>query len=134
MNKVKSYKQKLVTWLAVGGLICALYVILGAFGAHGLEDKLTAKDLDTYHTGLRYMIIHGLGLILVNLVFYSLHKYNKWVNWLMVTGLVLFSLSLLIHSTQSLYSLDVNVFAMLAPIGGLSFVFSWILFTRTLTK
>ncbi len=134
MNKGTSYKQKLITWIGLGGLICALYVILGAFGAHGLESKLDAKNMETYQTAVRYMIIHGLGMIVINLAFFSLHKFNKWVNWLMVSGLLLFSGSLLVHATRELLGLNIDVFAMLAPIGGLCFVFSWLVFVRTITK
>lgn len=134
MNKVTFSNQKAIHWIAIGGLICGLYVILGAFGAHGLEPHLTSKDLNTYQTGLRYMIIHGLGLILINLAFAQFSKYNKWVNWLLVVGFTLFSVSLVIHGTRNLLGLNIDVFAAFAPIGGLSFIAAWVLFAYTIFK
>ncbi len=134
MNKVKSSTEKQERWIAFGAIICGLYVILGAFGAHGLENKLNADQLQTYHTGLRYMIIHGLAMILINLSNYKLQKNNSAVNYLLVAGLVLFSLSLVIHACKSLLGIEINMFALFAPIGGLSFVAAWFLYAYTVLK
>jgi uncharacterized membrane protein YgdD (TMEM256/DUF423 family) len=112
----------------IGALICCLYVTLGAFGAHGLKSSLSDLQLDIYGTGLRYMIIHGLALILINLVYIVLNKYSKWSNYLIYAGLVFFSVSLIIHATKDLIGIDTMVFAKFAPIGGLCFVASWIIF------
>ena len=124
MNNEKPTKH---IW--IGALVCCLYVILGAFGAHGLKASLSDLQLNTYETGLRYMIIHGLGLILTNLVYIVLNKYSKWTNYLIYAGLLLFSVSLLVHATKDLIGLDIDVFALFAPFGGLCFVASWLIFT-----
>lgn len=134
MNKGKPIAQKALQWIVIGGLFCGLYVILGAFGAHGLESHLSPKDQQTYHTGLRYMVIHGIGLMLINLIYLHLERFNCWVNWLMLSGIVLFSISLLIYATRTLTGLDLNVFARVAPVGGLSFVAGWFLFSLGLLK
>jgi uncharacterized membrane protein YgdD (TMEM256/DUF423 family) len=134
MNKVTFSKDITIKWMVFGAIICALYVALGAFGSHGLEGKLTAKQLTTYNTGLRYMIIHGLALILTNLSYIILEKYNAWTNRFAAAGLLLFSVSLLIHATKDLLGIDVNVFALLAPIGGFSYIIFWILYALTLSK
>ncbi|MDA8886702.1 DUF423 domain-containing protein [Bacteroidia bacterium] len=124
MNKDKPTKH---IW--VGAIICALYVALGAFGAHGLKDALDSSQIATYETGLRYMIIHGLGLILISSVYILLQKYNIWPAILFYIGLVLFSLSLIVHATKDLLGISIDVFALFAPFGGLSFIAGWILFT-----
>ena len=129
-----SNNDKAIRWIAFGAVICSLYVLLGAFGAHGLEGKLSDSQLSTYNTALRYLVIHGLGLIIVNLSYVVLHKSNKWVNWLFTIGLVLFSLSLLIHSTKHLLGIEINLFALVAPLGGLSFVAGWILYALVILR
>ncbi|MEY2924359.1 MAG: hypothetical protein RLZZ337_907 [Bacteroidota bacterium] len=134
MNKVTFSIEIARNWIVIGSIICALYVALGAFGSHGLEGRLTDKQLGTYNTGLRYMIIHGMALIVINLTFIVLKQYNPWVNGFVVAGLLLFSLSLLIHATKGLLGIQVNVFALLAPIGGLSYIVSWILFGITIFR
>ena len=134
MNKVNVVDQKIVIWMAFAGIIFALYVALGAFGAHGLENKLTTAQSNTYQTALRYLVLHAIGLLLVNISFGMLNKSNDWVNWLFVGGMVLFSLSLLIHACKDLLGVSVNVFALIAPLGGLSYIAGWIIYAITLLK
>lgn len=55
------------TWLAVGAFLCALAVIAGAFGAHGLEARLDARHLALWETAARYAIYGGFGLIAIGL-------------------------------------------------------------------
>lgn len=127
-------KHKSTTHIWVASIICSLYVALGAFGAHGLEHKLSLSQLGTYNTGLRYLIIHALGLILMNLTFIVKGKFNIGVPIGTYLGMILFSLSLVIHATKDLLGIEVDVFAMLAPIGGLCYIFAWLLFAYTLKK
>lgn len=121
-------------WMATGGILCALYVTLGAFGAHGLEDSLDANSMQTYQTGLRYWIIHSLALILVNYIGSQLKTSFTWSNYLFSAGIILFSFGLMIHAIKDLIGFDLNVFAMMAPIGGFSFVIAWILFSVKLLR
>ena len=52
-------------WFAPGSILCGLGVILGAFGAHGLRERLTPEMLVVFETGVRYHLIHGLGLLAI---------------------------------------------------------------------
>ena len=126
--------KKYRIWMALGALFCGIYVVLGAFGAHGLQDKLDVESLTTYKTGLRYLMMHGIGLILVNFLAESLKIEVKWVNIFFCVGIALFSFSLIIHACRSLFGIDVNAFALVAPIGGLAYVAGWILFSFKLLK
>lgn len=125
---------KVVRHIKVGAVICSLYILLSAFGAHGLEGKITPNQLATFNTGLRYMIIHGLGIILISLVYLTLNKYNKWVYNLIYLGILFFSSSLIIHALKDILIINVNLFALIAPIGGLCYAFSWILLVLALRK
>lgn len=127
-------KIKVVRHMIVGALICSLYILLGAFGAHGLEGKITTNQLNTFNTGLRYMIIHGIGIILISLVYITLNKYNKWVYFLIYGGIFFFSSSLIIHALKDILYINVNLFAIIAPIGGLCYAFSWVLFALEIKK
>ncbi|MBR9860886.1 DUF423 domain-containing protein [bacterium] len=121
--------KKFRIWIGIGAILCAIYVALGAFGAHALANKLTDSQLGTYNTGLRYLIIHALGLILVNFIAQQMGKNCVYVNLFFSLGILLFSFSLIIHALKDLIGLDINVFAMMAPIGGLSFILGWVLFS-----
>jgi uncharacterized membrane protein YgdD (TMEM256/DUF423 family) len=125
---------KVVRHIKVGAVICSLYILLSAFGAHGLEGKITPNQLATFNTGLRYMIIHGLGIILISIVYLTLNKYNKWVYNLIYLGILFFSSSLIIHALKDILNINVNLFALIAPIGGLCYAFSWILLVLALRK
>lgn len=46
-----------------GAILGFLAVALGAFGAHGLEGRLTADHMATYNTAAHYHLIHALAMI-----------------------------------------------------------------------
>ena len=48
--------------MRLGALAMAFGVALGAFGAHGLRGRLTTDLLAIYETGVRYHLVHALGL------------------------------------------------------------------------
>ncbi|HAY77605.1 MAG TPA: DUF423 domain-containing protein, partial [Gemmatimonadetes bacterium] len=43
-------------FVLLGALFGGLGVCLGAFGAHALRDSLSANDLITFETGVRYQM------------------------------------------------------------------------------
>ena len=45
-----------------------LAVALGAFGAHGLEGKLTEKQLDTWGKAVDYQMFHTAAILAVGLL------------------------------------------------------------------
>ena len=60
-------------WIAVGAILGALGVALGAYGAHGLEKQLAAwgytgddlaKRLANHETAVRYQMWHALAIVL----------------------------------------------------------------------
>ena len=61
--------------IALGALICALAVVAGAFGAHGLKSRLDADALALWETAARYFMYAGLGLVLVGLA--ALHEAKR---------------------------------------------------------
>ena len=52
-------------WTRIGALSAALAVAAGAFGAHGLADRLGEKALNTFETAARYQMYHALALVAV---------------------------------------------------------------------
>ncbi|MEE2776944.1 MAG: DUF423 domain-containing protein, partial [Acidobacteriota bacterium] len=55
-------------WIAAGAFVCALSIVAGAFGAHGLEARLDERGLALWETSARYLMYSGLGLILLGVV------------------------------------------------------------------
>src|SRR5882757_1268410 len=109
-----------MTWGSTGALLLALAVILGAFGAHGLRDRLDAYSMGVYEKAVFYHFIHALGLLTVSFLSktgtFSEFATN-WVCGLLLAGIVIFS--------GSLYLLAVTGNRMLGaitPIGGVAFI------------
>ncbi|MGY8916096.1 MAG: DUF423 domain-containing protein, partial [Flavobacteriales bacterium] len=42
------------TLLITGSILGLTAVILGAFGAHGLKESLSAESINSFETGVRY--------------------------------------------------------------------------------
>jgi uncharacterized membrane protein YgdD (TMEM256/DUF423 family) len=111
-------------FLALGSVNAFLAIALGAFGAHGLKNKLTADMLAVYQTGVQYHMYHALALILIALVSDKVGtaSYVQWSGWLMIIGIVLFS--------GALYTLSISgvkTLGAVAPLGGLAFLAGWLL-------
>jgi uncharacterized membrane protein YgdD (TMEM256/DUF423 family) len=113
-----------MTWSSTASIVMALAVILGAFGAHGLRDRLDAYSMSVYEKAVFYHMIHGLGLLMVSFLpktgTFSEFATN-WVCGLLLAGIVIFS--------GSLYLLAVTGNRMLGaitPIGGVSFIAGWL--------
>lgn len=113
-------------FVILGALNAFVSIALGAFGAHGLKDKLSAHYMDIYHTGVQYHMMHAIGLILVGILSEKLAQTQSglmgWAGWLMFAGIIFFSGSLYILSITK-----VNVLGAITPIGGVLFLISWIL-------
>lgn len=111
-------------FLLLGSILMALAVVIGAFGAHGLEGRLSERMMKNYQTGVQYHMIHGIGLLLVGLVAIKLASSSllTGAGWSFVIGIVLFS--------GSLYAMaltGVTKLGAITPIGGVAFIIGWIL-------
>ncbi len=114
-----------MNWTAIGSLLMGLAVGLGAFGAHGLRNRLDAYSLSVYEKAVFYHFVHAIGILIVALLartsLISPDGQSR-VGWLLLIGIVLFS--------GSLYALaisGVRVLGAITPLGGLAFVLGWLL-------
>ncbi|MEM8947559.1 MAG: DUF423 domain-containing protein [Planctomycetota bacterium] len=112
--------------LSVGALLAAAGVALGAFGAHGLEDRLLQlgyeaelqQRLDWFETGVKYHLFHALSLVVVT----RLGK-SRVPGFAFLLGILLFSGSLY---AMTFLSADWKKLGAIVPLGGLSFIVGWI--------
>ena len=111
-----------------------LSVILGAFGAHGLEDKLTPDDIRTFETGVRYQMYHALFLLVLGSLKQLPAERKKWIYYLAVCGIVFFSFSIYFLATNTLTSFDFKVIGFVTPVGGLLLIAAWGLLGFECTK
>jgi uncharacterized membrane protein YgdD (TMEM256/DUF423 family) len=96
-------------------------VALGAFGAHGLSDRVSPAMLEVYRTGVLYHLIHAVVLLAVALAAGKLRR-PRLIAGFFVAGIAVFS--------GSLYALalsEVRVLGAITPFGGAAFLTGWAL-------
>ena len=116
------------TILAIGCALAGLAVLAGAFGAHGLNEKLSEKYMAVYKTAVEYHIYHALAIVLFAIVLMLKPEINKSPAYLFISGIILFSGSLYALSISSLGSSTITKLGMITPFGGLAFVAGWFAF------
>ena len=108
-------KKKWVIISAVSGFIA---VAIGAFGAHGLKNKISLEMMEVYKTGVLYQFIHTIILMILSLTDFIKSSY---ASIFFLTGIILFSFSLYIYSISGII-----LFAMITPVGGVCFLVGWL--------
>jgi uncharacterized membrane protein YgdD (TMEM256/DUF423 family) len=104
-------------WIIISAVSGFTAVAIGAFGAHGLREKLSAEMLEVYKTGVLYQFIHTIVLLILSLTDFIRTKISSIF---FLLGIILFSFSLYIYSTSG-----IQFFAMITPVGGVCFLIGW---------
>ena len=110
--------------ILAGAVLMFLAILLGAFGAHLLQDRLEPVRLASFRTGVLYQQIHALALVVLGLVA-ALGPPSRLLSWsarLMLLGTLLFS--------GSIYLMTAGLprwLGAVTPLGGLSFMAAWLL-------
>jgi uncharacterized membrane protein YgdD (TMEM256/DUF423 family) len=120
-------------FLVVGALSACLAVGAGAFGAHGLRERLSTDMLGTFQTAATYQMYHALALLAVGILLSRFAQDSStWLTaagWLFVAGSVLFS--------GSLYALaltDIRWLGAITPLGGVAFLLGWLALAVGVTR
>ncbi|MGH7835676.1 MAG: DUF423 domain-containing protein [Candidatus Binatia bacterium] len=105
-----------------GSLSAFLAVALGAFGAHGLKERVSPEMLAIFEVGVRYHMYHALALLGVA------WAATRWpggsinaAGWLFLFGMLVFSGSLYVLSVTGIRWLGA-----ITPIGGAAFLTGWL--------
>lgn len=121
-----------MNWSATGAIGLALAVILGAFGAHGLRDRLDAYSMSVYEKAVFYHFVHALGILIVSIMPRASmlpRAAASWVCALLCAGIVLFSGSLYVLAVSG-----VRALGAITPLGGLCFIAAWVLLAYRLIR
>lgn len=102
-------------------------VILGAFGAHGLEGKISDYHLGTWKTANQYHFYHTLALLFLSTFSRAKNASIRISFFAFVIGILLFSGSLYLLSVRSLLGLEnFRLLGPITPLGGLFFIVGWV--------
>ncbi|RXZ84184.1 DUF423 domain-containing protein [Paenibacillaceae bacterium] len=118
-------------YTAFGAIYAMLAVMIGAFGAHGLEGRVEESLLATFETGARYHMYHALGLILIGILLERRGNSRRllWAGRLMQIGIILFSGSLYVLTLSGITKLGA-----VTPLGGVAFIVGWCLIAVEMMK
>ena len=110
--------------IAIGAVLAAIGVGMGAFGAHALQARVTPARLEVWHTAVLYHLVHALGLLAIG-IWLRLAGGRAWPAWVLVAGIGLFSGSL-----YALVLLDLGLLGAVTPLGGICFIVGWLGFAH----
>jgi uncharacterized membrane protein YgdD (TMEM256/DUF423 family) len=107
----------------IGAVAAGIGVVAGAFGAHGLEGRVTPDRLETFKTGVTYQMYHALALLFVA---WAAAQWDAsavtWAGYCFTAGILVFSGSLYL-----LVLTDTGWLGAITPIGGVAFIAGWLL-------
>ena len=108
-----------ITMASLSGMAA---VMLGAFGAHALSDRLDDYARGVFETAVQYHFYHSLALLAVGLLAVSQPQtvMLKSSGWLFFIGILIFSGSLYLLSITG-----VRWLGAITPLGGLAFIAGW---------
>jgi len=108
--------------LGITSTLGALTIVLGAFGAHALQETLGVNELKSFETAVRYQMYHVIVLLFINSYGEFSVKTKNIVSYLFFAGILFFS--------GSIYAITLGVnpknIWFITPLGGLFFILGWL--------
>ena len=110
--------------LVTAGLLGAIAIALGAFGAHGLKDRLAliSDAAGWWQTATFYLLTHAVAIGAIS-------ARSVWPAWLWAVGSAIFS--------GTLYAMALGAprwFGAITPIGGSFLIAGWVLLAWSARK
>jgi uncharacterized membrane protein YgdD (TMEM256/DUF423 family) len=118
-------------YLAAGAASGLILILLGAFGAHGLQGTIGSELMSVYKKAVDYQAIHTLLLLIIGQQLQSWER-EKWLVWaggLAIAGILLFSGSLYLLAVTGYRPLGI-----VTPFGGTAFVLAWACLLKSVLK
>ena len=119
-------------WGVIGAGLMALGVLLGAFGAHALKERLDAYSLGIWEKAVFYHFVHALGMLIVSGLLRAgalTESACSTVSALLLAGIILFSGSLYLLALTGTRGLGA-----VTPFGGLAFIAAWLVLAYRLLR
>jgi uncharacterized membrane protein YgdD (TMEM256/DUF423 family) len=112
--------------IILAGLNGLIGVAAGAFGAHGLRERVSPRDLEIWQTGAHYQQIHAVALLAVAVWAMQVHGSGQPCA-LHGVAMALFTAGMLIFS-GTLYAMTLGgprFLGAITPLGGLCLLGAW---------
>ncbi len=108
-------------WIVVAALSGALAVMAGAFGAHGLRERVAVEQIQSWATASHYHLLHSLVLLALALYAAQSGREVQWPAILFTVGIVLFS-----GSIYLLVLTPIKWLGPVTPVGGFFLIAGWL--------
>ncbi len=116
---------------AIAAFLGLLTIIIGAFGAHALKEQLDIESLQSFETGVRYMMYHVLGILLINNSTLLSQQSKIRISQLFLAGILFFSGSIFVIA---LGIISAKTIWFITPLGGLLFILGWFIVAISFLK
>jgi uncharacterized membrane protein YgdD (TMEM256/DUF423 family) len=113
--------QPLYRLTALGALLLAAGIALGAFGAHGLKEIATDRYIVVFETGVQYQVYTALGIMVLSMFGKTLEKPIL----LILAGMWIFSVSLYFIGINEVLAASLKKLGVITPIGGVLMIAGW---------
>ncbi len=108
--------------LAIASILGAITIILGAFGAHTLQETLSVGELESFETAVRYQMYHVIVLLFVNSYAKFTIRDKNLISYLFFIGILFFSGSIYAIT----FGINVKSIWFVTPLGGLFLILGWV--------
>ncbi len=108
-----------------GAIFGFLAILLGAFGAHLLQKKLSKEQLQSFETGVKYQMYHAIVLLVLGFHLNTEVTIEKYIIYSFIIGVVLFSFSIYGLVISSANNRKLKFLGPITPLGGLFLALGW---------
>ncbi|AXT52313.1 DUF423 domain-containing protein [Aquimarina sp. BL5] len=122
------------TILITGAVAALLAVLLGAFGAHGLEKLVDQTSINSFQTGVRYQMYHAIVCIILGNMAVLEDVVKKRIFYFFLSGMILFSGSIYLLVVDEILGISLSSIGFITPLGGFMLILGWIFFVISLVK
>ncbi|WP_106790909.1 DUF423 domain-containing protein [Aquimarina sp. Aq78] len=130
MDKISANKTILIT----GAVMGLLAVLLGAFGAHGLEKLVDPESINSFTTGVRYQMYHAIVCIILGNMSVLQEVTRKRIFYFFMGGITLFSGSIYLLVIDEVLGISLSSIGFITPLGGLLLILGWTFLVISLVK
>jgi uncharacterized membrane protein YgdD (TMEM256/DUF423 family) len=109
----------------IGALFGMTAIVFGAFGAHALKKIMSAEQLASFETGVKYQMYHALVLLMLSFNMNLDTSLERYIVYCFIIGTLLFSFSIYGLCISGAKGNKWKFLGPVTPLGGLFLVVGW---------
>lgn len=125
MPEIEKRMETILMVQVLGAIFGLMAVVMGAFGAHALKKKLTAEQLKSYETGIKYQMYHAILLLVLGFNMGFSAAWERYMAYCFILGIIFFSFSIYGLVLSEAKGRKWKLLGPVTPLGGLLLVIGW---------